>query len=217
MFVDVGATSAQAVDELGIAVGSPCVPSYGFERLGDDLVMGKAFDDRAGCTVAIAALDALQGAELDLTLTVAFTVSEELGLRGARTATYQIRPKVALALEGTTAVDLPGVEGPRQASRFGRGPAVTIADNSIVADRGVVTLLEELAAKEGIPSQFKTPTFGATDAGAIHITAEGVRAGVLSVPCRYIHTPLSMLRPSDLVAAVRLATAFARQAGSLVL
>lgn len=216
LYVDVGASSAGEVLSFGIDVGSPCVPSYPFERLSDDLVMGKAFDDRAGCTVAACVLDTLEGEDLDLTVACAFTTSEELGLRGARTAVNQISPKIAIALEGTTAVDVPGVVGARRLASMGSGPALTIADRSIVASRQVNGLLEEIAAGDTIPYQRKLPGGGGTDAGAIQTHGAGVLCGVVSVPCRYIHTPLSLLRPSDLEGAVRLTTAFARSAGRLV-
>lgn len=216
LFVDIGVTSRAEAEALGVEVGSPCVPGYPFERLDDDLVMGKAFDDRAGCVVAIGALDALRDVQPELTLVVAFTISEELGLRGARTAAQQVNPDIALALEGTTAVDVPGVTGARKLASMGAGPTVTIADRSIIASRSVVTLLEETAAKESIPFQRKLPGGGGTDAGAIQTTGAGALVGVVSVPCRYIHAPLSLLRPSDLEAAIRLVNGFVREAASLV-
>jgi endoglucanase len=216
LFVDIGARSREEAESMGVEVGSPAVPGYPFEQLGDDLVMGKAFDDRAGCTMAVAALDALGETEPDLTLVCAFTTSEELGLRGARTAVAHVKPDVALALEGTTAVDVPGVTGGRRLASMGAGPALTIADRSIVASRRVLTLLEEVAAKDGIPYQRKLPGGGGTDAGAIQTANEGVLVGVVAVPCRYIHAPLSMLRPSDLDACIRLVSGFVREAGSLV-
>jgi endoglucanase len=178
--------------------------------------MGKAFDDRAGCTVVASVLDGITGADLDLTLVCAFTTSEELGLRGARTVVNNVHPAVALALEGTTAVDVPGVMATRRLAGMGNGPALTIADRSVFASRRVLTLLEELGAKESIPFARKLPGGGGTDAAAIQTTGDGVLVGVVSVPCRYIHAPLSLLRPSDLDAAVRLTTAFAREAGALV-
>jgi endoglucanase len=216
LFVDVGARSRAEAEDMGVEIGSPAVPGYPFERLGEDLVMGKAFDDRAGCAVAIGALRALRDVETDLTVVWAFTTSEELGLRGARVAANQVKAEVAIALEGTTAVDVPGVSGARKLASMGLGPAVTIADRSIIASRRVLTLLEEVAAKEGIPYQRKLPGGGSTDAGAIQTTGEGALVGVVSVPCRYIHAPLSLLRPSDLEAAVRLVEAFGRAAGALV-
>lgn len=215
LFVDVGATSAADADSLGIEIGSPGVPGYPFERLGDDVVIGKAFDDRAGCTVAVGVLDALKDTDVDMTLVCAFTTSEELGLRGARTIVNTVQPAVALALEGTTAVDVPDVGATRRLASLGGGPALTIADRSAVASRAVLTLLEEVAAKNSIPCARKLPGGGGTDAAAIQPAGDGVLVGVVSVPCRYIHAPLSMLRPSDLDAAIRLTTAFAREAGSL--
>src|SRR5207248_11365770 len=179
-----------------------------FERAGDDLVIGKAFDDRAGCTVAACALEALQGEDLDCTLVVSFSTSEEVGLRGARAVANQVDADVAIALEGTTAVDVPGVHGARKLASMGAGPTVTIADRSAIASRRVVALLEEVAARNSIPYQRKLPGGGGTDAAAIQSTGDGVLVGVISVPCRYIHAPLSMLRPSDLDAAIRLTTGF---------
>ena len=216
LFVDIGATSREEVEARGITIGAPVVPGYPFERLEDDLVMGKAFDDRAGCVVAASTLDALQGHELDTSLVVAFTTSEELGLRGARTVANQIEPAVALALEGTTAVDVPGVSGARKLASMGKGPTITIADRSVVASRAVIELLEDVATKEQIPFQRKLPGGGGTDAAAIQPIGEGVLVGVVSVPCRYIHAPLSLLRPSDLEASVRLTTSFTREASTLL-
>jgi endoglucanase len=127
-----------------------------------------------------------------------------------------VQPAVALALEGTTAVDVPGVGAAKRLASMGRGPALTIADRSVITSRRVLALLEELAAKESIPFERKLPGGGGTDAAAIQPAGDGVLVGVVSVPCRYIHAPLSMLRPSDLSAAVRLTTAFAREAVSLL-
>jgi len=215
LFVDVGAASRADLDALGVEIGSPAVPASTFERLNDDLVMGKAFDDRAGCTVVASALDALTGSDLDMTLVCAFTTSEELGLRGARTVVNNVKPAVALALEGTTAVDVPGVSGPRRLASMGRGAALTVADRSALASRAVLTLLEEIAAKEGIAAVRKLPGGGGTDAAAIQPAGDGVLVGVVSVPCRYIHAPLGLLRPSDLASATKLTASFVREAGAL--
>jgi len=216
LFVDVGARTRADLDALGIEIGSPAVPGSRFERLADDLVVGKAFDDRAGCTVAVSVLGALADVELDVTVVAAFTTSEELGLRGARTVVNNVHPVVALALEGTTAVDVPGVAAAKRLASMGHGPALTIADRSVVASRRVLALLEELAAKASIPFERKLPGGGGTDAAAIQPAGDGVLVGVVSVPCRYIHAPLSLLHLSDLENAIRLTTAFVRDAGLLL-
>jgi tetrahedral aminopeptidase len=216
LFVDIGAASRDEAIGKGVEVGSPVVPGYPFEHLGDDLVMGKAFDDRAGCAVAAAVLDAQQGIELDVTLVVTFTTSEEVGLRGARTVADQINPAIAIALEGTTAVDVPGVSGAKKLASLGLGPTLTIQDSGIIASREVLEKLKEVARSNGIAHQVKLPGGGGTNAAAYQPVGEGALVGVISVPCRYIHAPLSLLRPSDLDAAVRLATAFTQSAASLL-
>jgi|AmaraimetFIIA100_FD_contig_91_367819_length_2731_multi_4_in_0_out_0_2 endoglucanase len=211
LYLDIGAASAEEAAARGIRIGDPATIAYPCEQLSDDLVMGKALDDRAGCAVLIKTLEALAGTGLDGTLVCAFTIGEETGLRGARTAANQIEPDVALAIEGTIAADLPGVSGPKRVTSLGRGPAITIADRSMVVRPHLVQALERVAEAQGIPYQLKRPPYGGTDAGAIHTSGRGVLAGSVSVPCRYIHSPLSVLRVSDFEATVRLVTAFVRE------
>jgi endoglucanase len=151
-----------------------------------------------------------------LTLVCNFAVAEELGARGARTAAHQIEPDVALALEGTVGADVPGVAPARQPTGLGQGPAITIADHSLVASRPVVEALEHLAETHGIAYQYKLPIYGSTDAGGIHITGAGVRSGVLSVPCRYIHSPFSLMRLDDFEQTCTLATEFVKHCRALL-
>jgi len=215
MYLDVGAGSAGEVAALGVRIGDPATIAYPCEHLPGGLVMGKALDDRAGCAVLINTLEALAGGALDGTLVCAFTIGEETGLRGARTAAHQIEPDIALAIEGTVAADLPGVSGARRVTRLGGGPAITIADRAMIVRPQLVHALERVAEAQGIPYQHKRPTYGATDAGVIHTTRGGVLSGSVSVPCRYIHSPLSLLRLSDFEDTVRLVTAFVREAPRL--
>jgi tetrahedral aminopeptidase len=213
LYLDIGASSADEAAARGIRIGDPATIAYPCEHLSDDLVMGKALDDRAGCAVLIKTLEALAGAGggFDGTLVCAFTIGEETGLRGARTAANQIEPDVALAIEGTVAADLPGVSAPKRVTGLGRGPAITIADRTMVVRPQLVQALERVAEAEGLPYQIKRPAYGGTDAGVIHTSGRGVLAGSVSVPCRYIHSPFSVLRVSDFEATVRLVTAFVRE------
>jgi endoglucanase len=212
LFLDVGATTRQEVMDMGIGVGDPIVAHYPFRRLGRDTVAGKALDDRAGCAVIIQVLEALQDMALEATVVAAFVVNEERGMVGARTATYQIEPDMALVLEGTVAADVPGVAAPRQPTVQGRGPAITVADNSFIAPRRMVQALQRVAASQGIPWQIKTPSYGGTDAGVIHQSRGGVLTGVVSVPCRYIHSPFSTCRLSDFDHTWKLLAAFCQEA-----
>ena len=211
LFVDIGASSREEVEKLGIRIGSPAVIAYPFERLNEGVVMGKALDDRVGCAVLIETLKALKDEDLDVTLAANFAACEEVGLRGARTAAFQIEPDIALALEGTVAADVPGVPAIRQPTALGKGPALTVADRSLISNPKLIDVLLEIAEEGGIPCQLKVPPFGSTDAGAIQQTGKGAIAGVVSVPCRYIHSPFSLMRLEDFQNTVRLTAAFAQR------
>jgi endoglucanase len=210
LFVDVGATSRQEAADMGIRIGDPFTIHYPFTELHNGYVTGKAFDDRAGCTVLIETARRLADETPPVTIAFAFVFGEEVGLRGARTATYQIEPDLALAIEGTIGADMPGIPEDRQPVRLGRGPALSVADHSIIISRSIVKALERCAEEDAIPYQYKLPTYGGTDAGAIHLTRGGVPAGVVSVPCRFIHSPISTLRLNDLENTIRLITRFVR-------
>ncbi len=216
LFVDVGAGSREEVEAMGIAIGSPLTIHYPCELLREGYATGKAFDDRVGCLVALEALRLTADERLPYRLVVNFAVGEELGLRGAKAAAYRIAPQVALALEGTIGADVPGIPEAKQPTRLGKGPAITVADRSIVVRPRMVEFLEGVARAEGIPFQYKLPVYGGTDAGAIHLERGGILAGVVSVPCRYIHSPVSLLSLADLEATVRLVVGFLNRAGELL-
>lgn len=208
MFIDVGAASCQDALDMGFHIGDPLTIHYPFTELAKGYVTGKAFDDRAGCAVMIETASRLADKDLDIDIVFSFVIGEEVGLRGAHTSAYQIDPDLAIALEGTIGADMPGVPQSGQPVRLGRGPAITVADNSIIVSRKLIQALESIAEEAAIPYQYKLPTYGGTDAGAIHLTKAGILAGVVSVPCRFIHSPTSTLRLNDFENTVRLMTGF---------
>jgi endoglucanase len=216
LFVDIGAGSAEEAAELGVRIGDPLTIHYPFAELREGYVTGKAFDDRAGCAVLLETARRLADCDLTLSTAFAFVIGEEVGLRGARTAAYHLAPDLALAVEGTIGADMPGIPESRQPVRLGRGPAITVADRSIVVSRPLVAALERLAEQGDIPYQYKLPTYGGTDAGAIHVTRGGVPAAVVSVPCRFIHSPTSTLRIQDLEDTIRLVTTFTERASDVL-
>jgi endoglucanase len=210
--IDIG-TGAGATEDRS-AGGKVKVGDYGvfatrFTVLSDDpawpAVRGKAFDDRAGC----AALIGLLAEPHPVDLYAVFTVQEEVGLRGARVAAHRLGPDAAIALEGTICDDLPRPpdEDSTPVTRLGEGPAITLMDRSLVAHPGMLRLLQEAAAAEAIPVQYKAPGFGGTDSGAIHLARAGVPSITVAVPCRYIHGPAAILNLNDLAAVVKLAGA----------
>lgn len=194
--IDIGADSKEAAEKR-VKVGDYATFATRFsELIGEGeggIVKGKAFDDRVGCAVLIELLKENYPFELH----AAFTVQEELGLRGAQVAAFSIEPHVAFVLEGTIADDLPKEKDLSPTTILGGGPAISIVDRRTFADRRLVKLLVETAEEEGIPYQFKQPAVGGTDAGRIHLSREGVPTAIASVPCRYIHAPVALMNWRD--------------------
>jgi len=206
MFVDIGASSAFDVAERGVRIGTVGAFDSRCRMIAENLIVGKAFDDRTACNVIIHVLDRLRAARSEHTILCAFSVQEEVGLRGTGSAAYTLKPDVALAIENTTATDVPGVPPSRIVAEMGRGPAVTVADNSHIVPRAVLDRLRK--AGEGLRWQYKTPTYGGTDAGRIALSRSGVATGIVSVPCRYIHAPLAMLDVRDIEETIELVARF---------
>jgi endoglucanase len=199
LVVDVGATSKDEAQKLA-PVGTYATFATKFRDLGPT-VTGKAFDDRAGCAVLV---ELLQGDRFEFDLHAAFTVQEEVGLRGARVAAFAVDPHCAFALEGTSADDTPKEKDVSPTTELGKGPAITVMDRSFIADRRLVRLLTGTADELDIPYQIKQPGVGGTDAGVIHLAREGVPSATVSVPSRYIHSPVALLSLEDFNNTVRL-------------
>ena len=199
LVVDVGAKSKDEARKLA-PLGTYATFATRFRELGPT-VRGKAFDDRAGCAVLV---ELLRGERFRFDFHAVFTVQEEVGLRGARVAAYAIEPDCAFALEGTVADDMPRDKDVSPTTELGQGPAITVMDRSFIADRRLVRLLTSTAGELDIPYQIKQPGIGGTDAGAIHLTREGVPSVTVAVPCRYIHSPVALLSLDDFNNTVRL-------------
>ena len=204
-FDQMGIDTGMSADEVArrVTAGTYVAFDTAFQVLDEGglrTVKGKAFDDRAGCAILAEVLKDSYAFDLY----AAFTVQEEVGLRGARVAAYAVNPDVAFVLEGTVCDDSPKDKDVSPTTRLGAGPALTIMDRTVVCDRRLVRLLVEEAEAEGIPFQIKQPAIGGTDAGAIHTQREGIPSAVMAVPCRYIHSPVSVMSLNDFDYAVRL-------------
>ncbi len=184
-----------------------------YAEVGQHIIRGKALDDRAGCSVLI---DVLRGGPYPCDVLAAFTVQEEIGLRGAQVAVKTLQPDAALVLECTTAHDLPNPladadrDDPRDinpTTRLGMGPALTFMDRSMITAPQMLALLKRAAETRGIAYGFKTQLGGGTDGGAIHKANTGVPTGAISIPARYIHSPHAYLHRADYDGAVALAQA----------
>lgn len=140
-----------------------------------------------------------------------FTVQEELGLRGARTAAYNVKPELALILEGTTANDMPETQGHPWVTRVGKGAAISFMDGGTITRPQMFSELTDCAKRNGIAWQIRQGTRGGTDAGRIHLSNGGIITGGISVPCRYIHSPACVASISDFNSAYMLADRFWRK------
>ncbi len=198
MFIDVGASSREEVEKLGIQVGDPIVPYSNFTEMGRGLYMGKAFDNRAGVTVAIEAAKELAKGKLNAEVFVGCTVQEEMGLRGAHTLAHLLDVDDAILLEGAPADDTPGLNPLDAQTKLGKGVQVRIMDRSAIMNRDLVDNVLKVAAKKKIPAQVAVRRSGGTDAGGFSLTRHGSRCCVLSTPCRYIHTHNAILNEKDL-------------------
>jgi len=211
MVIDIGASSKAEAERL-VNRGDYAVFDVAFEEFGtsgkNPMVKGKAFDDRAGCAVLIALIER---GPYPFDFWPVFTTMEEVGLRGAQVAAYRVTPDAAFALEGTICDDGPREKDTSPTTAVGKGPAISPMDRSVIADRRLVRLLIETAEAEGIPYQLKQPGQGGTDAGAIHLAKTGVPSVPVSVPSRYIHSPVCMLSKEDLENTVRLMAATLRR------
>ena len=175
---------------------------------GGRTAIGKAFDNRAGCAALI---ELLRGDPYPFDLVAAFTVQEEVGLRGAKIAAYSVKPDVALVLECTPAYDLPHDKDASPNVALGRGPSVYVMDARTIQDPRLVAHLTRTADARGISYQIRQPGGGGTNSGAIQRAAAGIPVATLAVPGRYAHTPTMMISLDDYENVVRLADAALRE------
>jgi len=199
MFIDIGANSKEEA-ERHIKIGDYGIFATKYREDGD-IIMGKAFDDRLGCYV----LTEIMKRNFDAQIIGVFTVQEEIGTRGAKIAGFRMKPDCALAIEVTSTNDLPKDDKDVNRAPFlAKGPAITVTDQSIICDRGLVDIIIKTAERNNIPYQLKPPMIGGTDAGGVHLQRGGIKAAVISIPVRYIHSPCSIGCLSDLALTTKL-------------
>jgi len=197
LYIDIGAKDKKEAEEL-VKIGESGSFVGEFVEAGDRLV-SKAFDDRIGCYVAI---EALKKMKTENELYFVFTVQEEVGLRGATTATYNINPDFAIAVDVTATGDTPKAK--KMAVALGKGAAIKLMDRSIIVSPHVRDMVIEVAKENSIPYQLEVLEFGGTDAGAIHLSRGGVPSGVISIPTRYVHSVSEMVDKKDVEANINL-------------
>lgn len=198
IFLDVGARTAAEVSALGIGPGDPVVPDAPFMVLnGTENYLGKAWDDRVGCAVIIEAMRRLRSTPHPNQIFYAATAQEEVGVRGAHTASDVIKPDIGIALEGGVTVDTPGTRPEESQVRLGTGPGLFLYDSSALPNRKFVALIKQVAKDQSIPLQLDLVQGYGDDSAEIQKSNGGVPTVNLVVPVRYTHAHNGVINRKD--------------------
>lgn len=204
-FIDLGMNKKEV--EKYIAVGDPITRERGLIEMGD-CVNCKSLDNRVSVFILIETLKALKEKKLPFDLYAAFTVQEEVGIRGAQVATLSIQPDYAFCLDTTIAFDVPGAQAHEKITSLGKGAGIKIMDSRTICDSRMVKFMKQVAKRNKVKWQPEILTGGGTDTMALQqMTAGGSIAGAISIPTRHIHQVIEMCNKEDVNAAVDLLTA----------
>ena len=203
LFIDIGAKDKEDAEKM-VALGDVITFNSLFAEYPNNLVMGKAIDNRAGCYVLI---EVLKRINTDATVYCVGTVQEEVGLKGAKTAAFKLNPDMAIALDVTLSGDHPGIKPEEAPVVIGKGPSIILSDaggRGILASKSVKEMLIKAGDENDINYQLEVSDGGTTDGSAIQLVREGIPSGVLSVPTRYIHSPVSICSMEDIESTIEL-------------
>jgi len=202
-YVDTGLESVEVHSR--VRVGDP-ITAHQTLFIGEGTISGKALDDRIGVYACLRALEQVRNPRCDLYFVA--TVQEEVGLRGAQVAGFALKPDIAVAIDVTTAADLPGIDKTRAVTHLGDGVAIKLADKRTLTHPKINCFLVGLADREGIPWQYEILPGGGSDAGALQLAQQGAAVAGLDVPLRYCHSPVELAHQRDVQATVDLLRRF---------
>jgi len=206
LFVDIGAVTKGEAAKF-VQVGDVAVYEGSYQELVGETITAKALDDRIGCAILVEAMKKIQSSPNDLYFV--FSVQEELGCRGGKTAAERIQPDIGVAVDVTPAHDRPSdLEG---SNTVGGGVGIKVADPSVICDANLVSTMKECCLRETIKYQPEVIYQGGTDAGAISLSHWGVRCAGISVVTRYPHGPNAVVSKEDSEGAAALLCSFADQ------
>ena len=193
LLIDIGAKSETEAQSV-VSLGDFAYFESDYTELGNGYIKAKAIDDRIGCMLMIELIKS----ELEYDTVFCFNVQEEVGLRGSKCTSFAVGADISIILEATTAADLDGVTGADRVCVLGNGGVVSFMDNRTIYDRELYKLAMNTASENNIPVQTKTAVAGGNDAGSIQTSGKGAKVMALSLPCRYIHSPSSVVKKSDI-------------------
>ncbi len=204
MWIDIGAKDKKDAQKA-VAVGDPITIDVGYAALRGDRVVARAFDDRIGAFVCLEAMRAIAKRKVNCAVFCVTTVQEEIGLRGATTSSYGCNPHAGIAVDVSHATDHPHVDGPRYgATKLDAGPILARGPN---INPALGRMLVDTATKHKIPHQITAqPRATGTDANAMQLSRNGVATALVSIPMRYMHTPVEMISLTDVGHCIKLIT-----------
>jgi len=210
LYIDIGMEAEEAVK--AVPVGTPCVYADGAFRLGEDCVCGKSLDNRSCAAIIIKIMEALAGKELDIDIACLFAVQEEIGLRGAITGTFGLAPDYAIVMDVTFG-KTPDVEE-WKCLKMGGGPAIAAGPNT---NRAFTKKIINKALEKGIPYQIEVlPGNSGTDAWVVQTSRQGVATAIVSLPLKYMHSPVETMQISDSGNIIELIAEFIADAGEVL-
>lgn len=201
-WIDIGASGKKAVEEI-VRVGDPITFAVSLEMLQGNTIVARGLDDRIGTFVICEVFKALSNLDIPAAFFIASTVQEEIGLRGARTASFSIDPHVGIVIDTDSASDFPEMNKKKEGDiGLGKGPVLSIGPN---INFKVGQMLLDIAKKKNIPHQISgEPRATPTDANVIQVNRAGVATGIVAVPVRYLHTPVEIVSLEDVKNAIKL-------------
>lgn len=213
IFLDVGARSkADAAERLGIRPGDPIAPDSKFAILqGGELYLGKAWDDRVGCAVMVEVMRRLKESPARVNVYAVATVQEEIGLRGAHTASNMVKPDIGISIESGVAADYPGIKEEEAQERLGGGAGLFLHDSSMIPTLAFRDFFIDTAKAAGIPLQFNVLSGYGEDGAEMQKSFTGIPAVNVTVPTRYLHNHNGIIARADFDRAVDLIVAAIRK------
>jgi len=209
LFVDLGVKNKEEVELLGIRPGDMVSPKSEFTIMANpNYLMAKAWDNRVGALIATEVLLNLKGITHYADVYAVGTAQEEVGLRGAKTATYAVKPDLGISVDVTLANDIPGTEA---GTKMGVGITLAVQDSSHLGHRGLLNVLTDLAKELKLDVQYDTLLAGGTDSGELHKSFEGIVTCTISIPSRYIHSHRALIHRKDYCDTVTLLTEFVKR------
>lgn len=211
LYIDIGAFSKEEAEKY-VSIADYAVFESDYVEFGENFIKAKALDDRAGCSILIEMIKS----DLEYDSFFVFNIAEEIGLAGAGVSSFEINPDIAFVIEATTAADFHNVPENKKACRLGNGPVISFMDHSTYYSKRLFNLAKDISKENNIKLQIKELVAGGNDSGVIHTTGMGIETLAISLPCRYLHSPSSVICYDDYESTKDLCIELLKRTGNMI-